>query len=215
MTHSANNGETASGAHDGCRPATHVSLASIAALFLRIGATGFGGMMPLLSMVHHSVLERRRLVTEEQFTEAVAVGQILPGPIVVDTVTHIGYTLRGIAGAFVATASLILPPALLVTLLSPLYFAHKDSPLLWAALRGVEGVAIGLVVVATWKLARPAVKNWLTAAIAVASFLTLALTRVHPVVVVLAAGAVGMIALRPGTRPEQPPGSGGQEDEQQ
>ncbi|MBC7289310.1 MAG: chromate transporter, partial [Armatimonadetes bacterium] len=71
------------------------SLWQLAGIFLRVGATGFGGMTSLLALIHHYVRDRYNLVDEDEFSEAVAVGQILPGPIVVDAATHIGYTLRG------------------------------------------------------------------------------------------------------------------------
>jgi chromate transporter len=174
-----------------------VSLWRLACIFLRIGATGFGGMIPLLALVHHVVVEKHRLADEEAFAEGAAIGQILPGPIVVDAVTHLGYRLRGGIGALVTTVCFILPAAVLVIVLSPLYFSHAGSPVLTAAMRGVGAVVVGLVVVATFKLGTAALKGLPAVVIAASSFVSLAVTRIPPALIVLVAGLAGMLWLRP------------------
>ncbi|MBC7289486.1 MAG: chromate transporter, partial [Armatimonadetes bacterium] len=93
--------------------------------------------------------------------------------------------------------SIILPPAALILLLSPIYFANQNSTLLAGALRGIEAAVVAAVVVAAWKMAQPVLGSWLSMLIAAASFLLLALTPVHPVAVVLVAGAIGAATLRP------------------
>ncbi len=189
-----------------------VSLVRLIGLFLRIGATGFGGMMPMLAMIHHYLHEKYNYVDEDEIAEAIAIGQILPGPVAVDTATHIGYTLRGVIGGVLATVAFILPSSVMVIALSPLYFRYQHSPHLAAAMRGIGGVVIGLIAAATWRITRPAVKNWPTGLIAAASFLTLTLTPAHPVWVVVAAGVAGAIFLRP--RPGSGPQQGGPERDQ-
>jgi len=185
-----------SGAHAG-RRAEAPSLAELAAVFLRIGATGFGGMMPLLAMMHRYLVEERRCVDDEEFAEAVTIGQILPGPVAVDAATHLGHLLRGVAGAIVTTACILLPAAILIVVLSPLYFAHGSAPLLIGGLRGAGAVVVAVVASALVRLGRPVFTHAAGAVIAVASALLVVAGWVQPSVVLLGAGLLGALFLRP------------------
>jgi chromate transporter len=168
---------------------------------LRVGATGFGGTMAMVALLHEYMVTKNRFVDDKKFQEAVAVVQVVPGPIAVNVMSYLGFTLRGPLGALVTVFSIILVPAVLVVALSPLYFGHQDSLWVKGAMRGIEGVVIAVVAVATWRLTTPAIKGWASAVIAAASFLVLALTKLSPVTVILAAGLVGLIALRPKPKP--------------
>jgi chromate transporter len=182
--------------------ASRPSLLHLAAIFLRIGATCFGGMTALIGMIHHYAVERYRLVDREGFAEGLAIGQLLPGPIVVDAVTHIGYLVRGVAGAAVTTLSIIFPAAVLVIILSPLYFAYGNAGLVKASLHGVEATVIAIIAATLWRLGCRVVRGWIAAAIAGACFLLLTFSKVNPALVVLGAGLVGAWWLRPATAPK-------------
>ncbi len=178
-------------------PAGKPSLWRLATTCLRVGATGFGGTMAMVALLREYMVAKNGFVDDEKFQEAVAVVQVVPGPIAVNVLSYIGFTLRGAIGALVTVFCMILVPAVLVVALSPLYFGHQDSPWVKGAMRGIEGVVIAVVAVATWRLTTPAIKGWASAVIAVASFLILTLTQLSPVTVIVAAGVVGLIALRP------------------
>ncbi len=175
------------------------SLLELAWVFLRIGATGFGGMMPLLAMAHSYLVEKRPALTEEEFAEGMALGQMLPGPVAVDAMVYMAYAMRGLAGAMVCLVCLILPPAALVLILTPLYFHSEQggSPLLAAVMRGIGAVVVAIVAVAAWRIGNKSMKTWLAVAIAVGSFAVLALTKVSPVIPLLAGGVLGALLLKP------------------
>jgi chromate transporter len=185
------------------------SLWRLAGTCLRIGATGFGGMMPLLAMAHSYFVEKRPMLSEEEFAEGVALGQMLPGPVTVDAIVYMAYAMRGLAGALVCLISLILPPATLVLILTPLYFAHGGSPVFTAALRGIGAVVIAIVAAAAWRIGKPSIKGWLTVAIAASSFLLLAVTEVSPVAPLLLAGALGALLMKPAAGPDADGAEGG------
>ena len=174
-----------------------MSLWRLAGLFLRLGAVGFGGMAALLALLHEYAVSRYRVADEDEYAEAVAIGQILPGPIVVDAATHIGFRAGGLLGAVVATLCLIGPAAVLVAALSPLYFSYSHSPLLAAALRGTGAAVVGIIFAAAWRLARRSVKDAVSVAIALLSFAALALHLLPAVWVVVLAGLAGAVLLRP------------------
>ena len=75
-----------------------VGLLEMAGVLFKVGSTGFGGAMPMLALLQTEYVQKRRWVSQEEFDEAVVVGQIMPGPIAVDAITHMGYRLRGWPG---------------------------------------------------------------------------------------------------------------------
>lgn len=122
--------------------------------YLRIGATGFGGPMALVSLLQQEFVERRKAVTSEEFAEAVAVGGILPGPIAVDAAVHIGHRLRGWPGAVLGAVGLVLPPFLLMLVLTPLYFRLGRVPETEGFFAGVRPAVVAVIAAAAWRLGK-------------------------------------------------------------
>ncbi|MEM7600579.1 MAG: chromate efflux transporter [Verrucomicrobiota bacterium] len=111
-------------------PTNHsrISLWSLAAIFLRIGCFAFGGFMPLVSMAQREMVERRKLLQEEELLDAISLANLLPGPIAVNIVGWFGYRVRRSIGAIVAITSVIFPSFLIMLLLSHAYlqFGHLE-----------------------------------------------------------------------------------------
>jgi len=122
--------------------------------YLRIGATGFGGPMALVSLLQQEFVERRKAVTSEEFAEGVAIGGILPGPIAIDAAVYIGYRLRGWLGALSAAAGLVLPPFVLMLILTPLYFQLGRLPETEGFLAGVRPAVVAVIAAAAWRLGK-------------------------------------------------------------
>jgi len=174
-------------------------------LFLRIGATGFGGLMALLALLQEQLVERRKWVSGEEFADGVAIGQLLPGPIVVDAATHFGYRLKGWRGALLATMGLILPAFLLMLVITPLYFHFGDLPRLTGAFQGIGAAIVALVVAADYRLGQktPSLRSAGGVLIAGLSFAGLTFLKIDAVLLILLCGAAGVLFLRPrdtGTR---------------
>lgn len=173
-----------------------VRLLDLFKIFARIGSTGFGGMAPLLAMVQEQMVERRKLVTPEEFAEGVAIGQILPGPIAVDTVTHLGYRLRGWKGAIVSTVGFILPAFLLMLVLTPAYFEYGHAPRLSGAFKGIGGAVVGIIIAATCRIAVKVLREPSSVAIALLAFLCLAFLKADAILTLVGCGALGWLAFR-------------------
>ena len=122
--------------------------------YLRIGATGFGGPMALISLLQQEFVERRKAVSSEEFAEGVAIGGILPGPIAIDAAVYIGYRLRGWLGALSAAAGLVLPPFVLMLVLTPLYFRLGRLPETEGFLAGVRPAVVAVIAAAAWRLGK-------------------------------------------------------------
>ncbi|HEY8040170.1 MAG TPA: chromate transporter [Polyangiaceae bacterium] len=173
-------------------PATAAGLTKLLAVFLKIGAVVFGSGYVLLAFLRDDVVLKNHWLTEGQLIDAVAVGQVTPGPVFT-TATFIGYLVAGGPGAVVATVGIFLPSFLLVAVSGPLIPRLRRSRLAGAFLDGVNVASLALMVVVTLQLARAALVDVTTVALAVASAVLLFRWRVSSVWLVLGGGIVGVL----------------------
>ena len=163
------------------------------AVFLKIGSVLFGSGYVLLAFLRADFVERLHWLTERQLLDAVAVGQVTPGPVFT-TATFIGYVLGGGAGALVATVGIFLPAFVFVALSGVLLPRIRHSPLTRAALDGVNVASLALMAVVTAQLARAAVVDWTTVACALVAAVLLFRWRVNSAWLVVGGAIVGTAA---------------------
>ena len=130
-----------------------MSLPTLFWVFLKTGALLFGSGYVLVAYLRADLVERHEWLTEEQLLDAVAVGQVTPGPVST-TATFIGYLLAGPAGAVVATVAIFLPAFVYVAVSVPLVPRLRRSPTTAAVLDGVNAASLALMAVAAVHLAR-------------------------------------------------------------
>ncbi|HET7459227.1 MAG TPA: chromate efflux transporter [Gemmatimonadaceae bacterium] len=164
---------------------------TIFGVFAKIGAVLFGSGYVLLAFLRADLVTRLHLLTERQLLDAVAVGQVTPGPVFT-TATFIGYVLAGAPGAAVATLGIFLPAFVFVAISGPLVPRLRRSPVAGAVLDGVNVASLALMAVVTWHLARAALVDWLTVALALAGTLLLVHYRVNSAWLVLGGAVIGV-----------------------
>ncbi|MBQ7393704.1 MAG: chromate transporter [Lentisphaeria bacterium] len=127
-----------------------MNLLTLFLLFVKYGFLSFGGGYVLVPMLMADLVEQRHLMAGEEFARLLAVAQITPGPIGINTATYIGFRHCGIMGGLVGTAGLLVPALVLVV--AAMYFLRKYENTLWlrGALQGLRPAAFGLVVSAAW-----------------------------------------------------------------
>ncbi|WP_438026291.1 chromate efflux transporter [Sorangium sp. So ce233] len=162
--------------------------------FLKVGSVLFGSGYVLLAFLRADLVERYRWMTEAQLLDAVAVGQVTPGPVFT-TATFIGYLLGGAPGALVATAGIFLPAFFFVALSGPLIPRLRRSAVASAFLDGVNAASLALMAVVSYRLARAAVVDWLTAALAMAAALLLVRYRVSSLWLIVAGAVLGIASV--------------------
>lgn len=177
----------------GTAAAASFSLSSLFLVFLKLGATVFGSGYVLLAFLRADFVTHRGWLTDTQLVDAVAVGQVTPGPVFT-TATFIGYILGGSRGAILSTVAIFLPAFLLVAISGPLVPRIRKSKTAGAFLDGVNVASLALMAAVTWQLGRASLVDTLTVLLAVASLIALLRFRVNSAWLVLVGAIVGLIA---------------------
>ena len=138
-----------------------VSLGTLFLTFLKIGSVVFGSGYVLLAFLHDDFVTRLGWLTNRQLIDAVAIGQMTPGPVFT-TATFIGYIVGGFSGALLATLAIFLPSFVFVAILFPLIPRLRASPWTSSLLDGVNAAALGLMAAVTWQLGQAAIVDVLT-----------------------------------------------------
>jgi chromate transporter len=176
-------------ANSGGRP-----LRELAGLFLRLGATAFGGPAAHIAMMEDEVVRRRGWLSRDEFLDLLGATNLIPGPNSTEMAIHVGYRRAGAAGLLVAGSCFILPAALLVTLIAWAYVRFGRLPEAAALLYGIKPVIIAVVLQALWRLGRTALKDGLLAVIALIAA-GLNATGVNELAVLFGAG-LAVLAFR-------------------
>jgi chromate transporter len=171
------------------------SLGLLFLFFLKVGAVLYGSGYVLLAFIRADLVERWHWLTETQLLDAIAVGQVTPGPVFT-TATFVGYVLGGTKGAAVATVGIFLPAFIFVAASGPLVPRIRRSPIAGAFLDGVNAAALALMVFVTYQLGRAAIMDFTTIALAVISGAILFSFRLNSAWLVLGGGIAGWFLYR-------------------
>jgi chromate transporter len=163
--------------------------------FLKVGAILYGSGYVLLAFIRADLVERWHWLTETQLLDAIAVGQVTPGPVFT-TATFIGYVLGGTRGAMVATLGIFLPAFFFVVVSGPLVPRIRRSEIAGAFLDGVNVAALALMLVVTYQLGRAALVDVTTLALALISAFLLFRFRVNSAWLILGAAIVGWLLYK-------------------
>ena len=173
-------------------------LRELAALFLRLGITAFGGPAAHIAMMRTEVVERLKWLSDREFLDLLAATNLIPGPNSTEMAIHLGYRRAGIPGLLVAGACFILPAALIVGGIAWGYARYGETPAVGWLMYGIGPVVIAIVVQALVKLGQAALDRWahgLIAGVALAA----ALGGVNELLLLAAgAGAGLLLTLGPG-----------------
>lgn len=171
--------------------ATPFGLWPLFGVFVKVGAVLFGSGYVLIAFLRADLVERLGWLTERQLLDAVAVGQVTPGPVFT-TATFIGYLLGGPVGASVATVGIFLPAFVFVALSGLILPRIRRSSIAGAVLDGVNVASLALMAVVTWQLTRSALIDPLTIILAMVSGVLLFRFRMNAAWLVLGGGVLGL-----------------------
>jgi chromate transporter len=173
--------------------ASRRSLAELAAFFLRLGTTAFGGPAGHIAMMEDELVRRRHWLSREKFLDLLGASNLIPGPSSSEVAIHIGYLRAGWAGLLVAGICFILPAACMVGALAWAYVHFGKLPATSAVLYGVKPVVIAVILQALWGLGRAAIRTWFLAAVGLVS-LVLGFLGLQPILLLVIVGAAVALA---------------------
>jgi chromate transporter len=150
------------------------SLAELFLAFTSLALHGFGGVLP---WAQRTLVEQRRWLTREEFTELLAFGQLLPGPNIINLSIILGHRYFGWRGSVVAASGLVAVPSMLVVAVGTLYSQFAQFPVVQKSLAGMAAVAAGLVIATALKLAWAQRRRWPWLVFGLAGFIGLGLMR--------------------------------------
>lgn len=175
-------------------------LIQLLVVFFIIGLVSFGGGYAMVPLVQDFVVDRFGWMSSSEFTDTVALAGMAPGPIAANGATIVGYHQAGILGAVAALTGIILPSFIIILLLAAWYRKHGNNKLVQSAFYGLKPAITGLILYAAFIMAlnNGLVAEWSyhTASqvlIFLGSLAALLFFRVHPVIVILVSGVLGMV----------------------
>lgn len=123
--------------------------------YLKIGFFGFGGGYAMLSLIHSEVVVRNGWLTNGEFSDIVAISQMTPGPIAINSATYIGYEVAGVMGSVVATIAVCLPSLTIMMLITRFFLRLHDNRYVQGVVQGMRPVVVGMIASAAMLLIFP------------------------------------------------------------
>ena len=165
--------------------------------YLKIGFFGFGGGYAMLSLIQNEVVVQNQWMTNAEFTDIVAVSQMTPGPIAINSATYIGYTVAGFWGSVVATTAVCLPALTLMILITRFFLQLRDNRYIKGTIAGMKPVVVGMIGAAALLLMFPKsadgasfIDGWSWALFAAA--MVASLKKVNPILLIVLGAVAGV-----------------------
>ncbi len=166
--------------------------------YLKIGFFGFGGGYAMLSLIHSEVVVRNAWLTNGEFSDIVAISQMTPGPIALNSATYIGYEVAGIWGSIVATTAVCIPALTVMMLITRFYLKLHDNIYVKSVVAGMKPVVVGMIMSAALLLILPHsaeghsfIDGWSWAIFTLT--LIASARKVNPILLIVCSGLAGVL----------------------
>jgi len=161
--------------------------------FVKIGLFSFGGGYAVLAMIQQEVVVRNAWLTQSEFTDVVAISQMTPGPIAINSATFIGYRQGGVLGSLVCTFGVILPSLVLMLVITLTYLKLREQPWFKNIFQKLRWLTLGLIGAAMVLIAKGAFTDWFTVLVFVISLVIYWKFKTNPIYLMLGAAVFGMV----------------------
>lgn len=162
--------------------------------FTRASNLGFGGGPAVVPLIQAEAVDRYKWMNNDEYADALAIGNALPGPIATKMAAYVGYRVAGWLGALSALIGTVLPTVLVVVFLGSLIMTYSDSPELKAMLLAVRPVVVVLIAYTAYEMGKKAFPQTSTWIIAIVTVGVLALSSIHPAFIIIASMILGYFA---------------------
>ena len=161
--------------------------------FFKIGLFSIGGGYVMLPLIQREIIEAQGWLTLPEFVDILAIAEMTPGPIAINSATFIGFHTGGIPGAMLATAGVVTPSLIIMVLAASILKRFYENSWVQAAFRGLRPAVIALIIGAAIFVGRASFVDSLSVFIGAAVFVLLVFTRLHPIIVLLLSAAAGLV----------------------
>lgn len=162
-------------------------------VFLKIGAFTIGGGYAMVPLIQEEVVNRKKWIPEDEFIDLLALAQSAPGLLAANTAIFIGYKLRGLPGAIIATLGAALPSFCIILLIAICFTDYADNPTIEAIFKGIRPAVVALIAAPIIKMAKSAHITYKTAVIPIATAIIIWRFRISPALIIIIAILVGLI----------------------
>ncbi len=172
-----------------------ISMWSIFWTFFKVGLLAYGGGPSMIPLMQAEVVDGRKWMNMTEFTDVLALGNGLPGPIATKMALAVGYKMEGYLGAAIALFALLLPSTILMLILFLFYISWKDSSHVQSTLKGLRPAVMALLFVTAYDVGKTSINSVPTAIIGIATFIVFTFTKLHPAIGMAISGLIGIIFL--------------------
>ena len=178
-----------------------ISLLDIFLSFIKIGLFAFGGAYAVLPLIEEQMVTNTKWMTFQEFSDLVAIDELTPGPIIINSSTFIGMKLGGVPGAVVATLACVVPGCVLALILIKLYKKYKEIPVITEAIKILKCMSVALIFSVLLKMFMQSVFvndtftdiNYLSLVLIIVSFIVLRKYKINPIFIMLICGAISVL----------------------
>ncbi|HOQ51837.1 MAG TPA: chromate transporter [Candidatus Atribacteria bacterium] len=170
-----------------------MTLFSLFFSFFKIGAFTWGGGYAMLPLIKREIVEKKKMLTEEEFIEGLSVAQSLPGAIAINTACFVGRKVGGITGSIAAISGAVLPSFLVIMFVASFFLQYRHLEVIQNFFRGATPAIVALIAGGVVDIGKSALDNWEDLIIAFLLFFLVVLLELHPLWIVLIGGMLGMV----------------------
>lgn len=163
--------------------------------FFKIGAFTFGGGYAMLPLMQTEIITNHHWLTQKEFMEIIAIAEMTPGPVSINSATFIGFRTAGVIGSALATLGVILPSLIVVLLIALLFKQFKNSPWTKAIISGIKPAIIGLILIAVISLGQTTLTDLRSILIGLVAFFLLVKAKLHPIFVICLSALFGIVFM--------------------
>ncbi|MGC8660766.1 MAG: chromate transporter [Desulfomonilaceae bacterium] len=171
-----------------------ITVRNIFLIFLKMGTLAFGGVYSMIAFFERELVFKRKWLSHSDFAESIAVGQLTPGPPIINSGIFIGYLLKGVKGGLATVMGQVLPSFLIIMALGYVYVNYSDIPAIRAMLKGVGAAVVGLVISVIYRMGKASLKDFSSIGFALIMFVGLAVFKLNPILLIIIS-AIGGLAL--------------------
>lgn len=161
--------------------------------FLKIGAFSFGGGYAMLPLIEKEIIEVHKWLTLPEFIDILAVVEMTPGPVAINSATFLGYKVAGVLGSIVATTAVVLPSIVVILIIAHFLSKFKTSPYVEWAFKGIRPVVLGLIVTASLTVSKNSILDIKSFVLMIVLFYLTSFKNLHPILTIVIAGVVGAV----------------------